>query len=242
MITSSSELKTNGLIALLFSRLFLFAFFQSVIALLFNSWIESEKYWLLTATLTNIVTIILLTILFKRDGIKYLSIFRFCKSERKKDILIFLGLALLSIPLALAPSFILSKLLWGNITYYHQVLFQPIPVYLIYLLLVAFPVTIGFAELATYFGYVLPRLKARMKSKWLALLLPVFFLSIQHCTLPLIFEVKFILFRGLMYLPFAVMLGIAINKRPTLLPYMAVLHGLLDAMTVMMMLQKTNDI
>jgi membrane protease YdiL (CAAX protease family) len=100
--------------------------------------------------------------------------------------------------------------------------------------MLAFPVTMGFAELATYFGYIMPRLRQRVKPGWLALFLPIFFLSIQHCTMPLIFQEKFIVLRGLMYLPFAAMLGTALNKRPTLLPYLAVLHGLLDAMTVMM--------
>jgi membrane protease YdiL (CAAX protease family) len=232
--------KASGLIALLFSRLLLFAFFQGVIALLLQSWKVSEAYWLHTATLTNIVSIILLVVLFKREGVRYLSIFRINQRERRKDILVFLGLVLLSIPLVLAPSLLLSQLLWGDSTYYHQLLFRPIPVYHVYLLMVAFPVTIALAELAIYFGYILPRLKQQMKTGWLAVLLPVLFLSAQHCTMPLIFDAKFILLRGLMYLPFAAMLGIALNKRPTLLPYLAVLHGLLDAMTVMMMLVEGN--
>jgi hypothetical protein len=226
---------------LLFSRLLLFGFFQTLIAFALHSWTASTKYWLLTATLGNIASIVLLIILCRREGIKYLSIFRFSKRERKKDLLLFLALALLSMPLVLFPGPALSKMLWGHTDYDQQLLFQPIPVYLIYFLLFAFPVTIAFAELATYFGYILPRLKIRMKSKWLVVLLPVFFLSIQHCTLPLVFEAKFILLRALMFLPFAIMLGIAINKRPTLLPYFAVLHGLLDAMTVMMLLVEPNN-
>ena len=53
---------------ILVSRLAFFMVFQALIALLVNSWETSEKYWLLTATLTNIVSIALLFILFKRDG------------------------------------------------------------------------------------------------------------------------------------------------------------------------------
>lgn len=241
MINNNSiEINRKSLIAMLCSRLFLFAFFQSLIALLFNSWMESEKYWLLTATLTNIVSIALLTKLFKREGIRYFSIFRFSKNQWKKDLMLFIGLALISIPLVLVPSLILSKWFWGNTIYYQQVLFQPIPLYMIYFLLVAFPVTIGFAELATYFGYIMPRLKKNLQSKWLALSLPVFFLSIQHCTLPLVFEAKFILFRGVTFLPLALTLGIALYKRPSLLPYLAVLHGLLDAMAAATPLLQTE--
>ncbi len=61
-------------------------------------------------------------------------------------------------------------------------------------LLIAFPLSIGLAELPTYFGYVMPQLKAGVKHKWLALLLPTLFLSVQHCTLPLVFDIKFIFF------------------------------------------------
>lgn len=53
---------------ILVSRLALFMVFQALIALLANSWENSEKYWLLTATLTNIISIALLFMLFKRDG------------------------------------------------------------------------------------------------------------------------------------------------------------------------------
>jgi len=226
-----SKIKSRTFL-LLFSRLFLFAFFQLLIAFLLHSWIESEKYWMLTATFTNIVSIVLLIRLFKKEGLKYLSIFNFSKNQWKKDFLIFVGITLISIPLVTIPSFVLSTLFWGNSTYYHQILFQPIPVYLIYFLLITFPVTIGFAELATYFVYIMPRLRKQIQSKWVVVLLPVLSLSIQHCTLPLVFDPKFILFRGLMYLPFALMLGIAIYKRPTLFPYLAILHGLLDFLAV----------
>lgn len=227
----------KGLMAMLCSRLLLFAFFQGLIALWSNSWLESGKYWMLAATLTNIVSIVLLARLFKQEGMGYFTLFRFSKSQWKKDITLFLGIALLSIPLVLVPSLMLSNWLWGNTTYYHQVLFQSMPLYMVYFLLVAFPVTIAFAELPTYFGYIMPRLKKSLTPKWLALSLPVFFLAIQHCTLPLVFEAKFIFFRGLMYMPLALMLGIALHKRPSLLPYLAILHGLLDAMAATLLLQ-----
>ena len=45
---------------LLVSRLILFFLFQALIATIFHSWETSEKYWLLTATLTNIVSMALL--------------------------------------------------------------------------------------------------------------------------------------------------------------------------------------
>lgn len=226
--------------AILFSRSLLFAFFQGLLALLFSSWTESEKYWMLSATLTNLVSIIILIILLRKEEKKLLSVFQFNGLQWKKDLLLFFGLAIITIPFVMLPSYYLNLFFYGNSDHYSDIMFQPISKSLIFLLLFVFPVSIGFAELTTYFGYIMPRLKSCLKSKTLAVLIPAFFLSIQHCTLPLVFEQDFILFRGLVFLPFSIIIGTAIHKRPSLLVYFAIFHGLLDAMTVVMLLNKID--
>lgn len=228
------------LIALLFSRMLLFAVFQAAIAVICNSWLESEKYWMLVATLGNLVSIYLLAILFKSEGKNYLTIFRIDKLTWKKDLTLFIVLFLLLIPLALAPNYFLSSWFWGDPIIPFKLLFQPIPDFVTYFLLAAFPLSIALAELATYFGYIMPRLEKEVKRKWLAILLPVIFLSVQHCCLPLVFDYKFILYRGLMYFPFALLIGISLWKRPRLLPYFAILHGLMDMQAVVMLIIETN--
>jgi hypothetical protein len=210
--------------------------FQALIALLVNSWKTSEKYWLLTATLTNIVSITLLIILFKREGNKYFNIFSFNRASIKKDIFIFLGLALLSIPIVFVPGYFLSIMIWGNPTVPTEMMFGPIEKWLVYILLIAFPVTIAFAELATYFVYIMSKLKKQLKVKWLAVLLPIVFLSIQHCTLPFIPDLNFIIYRALVFLPFAILIGVSIYYRPSLFIYFAILHGILDFGTALMFL------
>jgi hypothetical protein len=226
----------NTLIALLFSRLLLFALFQALLALALKSWNDSEKYWMLVATLGNVVSILWLYFLFKQEGGKYLPLFHFDTARWKKDLPLFLGLTVLLAILALVPNFALSMWLWGDPSDSYALLFRPVPNALSYVLLVAFPVTIALAELPTYFGYIMPRLKEKLGRKWLAIALPVFFLSIQHCCLPLIFDARFILYRGLMYLPFACLIGIVLWKRPRLLPYFVVLHGLMDMQAVIMLI------
>jgi hypothetical protein len=226
--------------ALLSSRTILFAAFQGLIALAFLSWSEAEKYWILTVTLTNIVSIVVLKVLLQREGIKFLSLFAFDTKRLKKDLLIFLGLAVITIPMVLLPNYFLNNLFYGSSNQYAEIMFQPIPQILIYFLLLAFPITIAFAELATYFGYAMQRLKASLKSKVLVVLIPALFLSFQHCTLPLVFQLDFILYRGLVFLPFALVIGLSLYKRPSLLPYFAIFHGFLDAMTVVMLLNQNS--
>ena len=228
--------KAAVLWSLLGSRLILFLLFQAALALLFNSWDSSQKYWLLTATLTNVLSIIFLYSLMKRQGSSFCKLFRFNHITFRKDLLIFIGLVLLMGPIAFFPNNYLSIWIWGNVEIPFKMMFQPIESWLLYALLLAFPVTISLAELATYFGYIMPELENQHKSKWITVLLPVFFLSIQHCTLPLIPDPKFILYRGLVFLPFALMLGISIKFRPTLFPYFAILHGVMDFGTALMFL------
>lgn len=226
------------MLAMLASRMILFLFFQALIALLASSWNTSEKQWILTATLTNIVSITLLYFLFRREGKNYFNIFKFSRSEFKKDILVFIGLALISGPVVFVPGYFISKLIWGDPTVPTEMMFGPIEPWLVYTLLIAFPVTIAFAELATYFGYIMPRLRKQLKAKWPAVLLPVIFLSIQHCTLPFIPDLNFIVYRALVFLPFAFLIGVSIYYRPSLFPYFVILHGLMDFGTAYMLLME----
>jgi hypothetical protein len=224
------------LTVLLFSRLFLFLFFQIFIALFLSSWGESVKYWTLSATLTNAISIILLYFLLRQENITFFSVFKFQKAQWKIDLIWFLMLLIVSIPLAIVPSFAISKMLWGNTQYYHQILFQPLNRQLIYFLLLTYPLSTGLAELTTYFGYIMPRLKAYIKLNWLIIALPVIAFSVQHCTLPLVFETKFIFFRGIMYLLFSLVYGIVLHKRTSLLPWLAILQVLISILPTLMLL------
>ena len=224
--------------ALLVSRMGLFLLFQALIAFVLHSWTRSEGYWLLAATLTNFVSIALLFSLFRREGKSYLSLFRFDRQTFRKDIRIFIVLTLLTGPVVFGPNYLLSKWLWIDPAIPYEMMFRPVERWLAIVLLFAFPVTIALAELATYFGYIMPRLVDRVEPEWLAVALPVLFLSLQHMTLPFIPDLKFILYRGVVFLPFAALIGMALYKRPALFPWFAILHGLMDMGTAVMFLAR----
>jgi hypothetical protein len=76
----------------------------------------------------------------------------------------------------------------------------------------------------------------KVRPRWMSVALPVLFLSLQHMTLPFIPDLRFILYRGLVFLPFAALIGIALYRRPSLFPYFAILHGLMDMGTAFMFL------
>ncbi len=161
------------------------------------------------------------------EGLRYRDLFRFQRETVKTDLLWVLGLLILSIPAATLPNYFAAQWLFGDLQAVVPLFFRALPLWVILPTLVLFPLTIALAEIPTYFGYVMPRLEKQVGT-WLAVLLAALALAAQHVTLPLVFDVRFILWRLLMFIPFALLLAIALRWRPRLMPYMVIVHGLLD--------------
>lgn len=222
------------------ARLLLFAFWQLGFALLaqvmgsIDPWLASAAWWPLTAVLANIVCIWLLMILFRQEGSSYRDLFRIRRDTLKQDLLVLLGATLLFGPVAFLPNILLGNWLFGTQQAALDLFIQPLPAWTLIAAVALFPITMALAELPTYFGYAMPRIEAQTGSRWLAVLVPALFLALQHCTLPLIIDGRFLAWRLLMYLPFALLVGVLLRWRPQLLPYFVIVHGLMDLATVLM--------
>lgn len=226
---------------MLVSRSALFLLFQLLIALVLslagtsNAWNESARYWTFLAFLTNFVSLYLLIRVYKAEGKRFWDILRFSRETWKKDLLWFIGLSIIGMPIAAAPREPLAALMFGDPMIATNLLFQPLPTWA-FVLSFLFPLTIWFAELPTYFGYVMPRLEAQLKNGWAAWFIASFFLAAQHMFLPLILNGGYMFWRFGMFLPFALFTGLVLKFRPALLPYFVIVHTLLDVSTVLVYL------
>ena len=228
---------------MLISRSALFLFFQLLIALVLATagtsaaWNESARWWTFIAFLANFVSIYLLVRVFNAEGKRYFEEIRFSRTTLKNDLIWFFLSSLLGLPIAAAPMNILGAAIFGDPMIPTYMMFRPLPVWA-FVLSFLFPLTIAFAELPTYFGYVMPRLADQLKNGWLAWLIASLALAAQHMFLPLILDGRFMLWRLGMYLPFALFAGLMIKIRPTLLPYYMIVHALIDisAVTVYLMI------
>ena len=222
---------------LLLSRSALFLLFQALIALVLaltgttSAWDESARWWTFVAIFTNIVSIYVLVRLLNAEGKRYFEVFRFSRATRKTDLLWFILASLIGIPIMAIVKDPLAVAIFGDAMIPTNMLFLPLPTWA-FVLSFVFPVTIAFAELPTYFGYVMPRLEAQLKNGWLAWLIASFFLAAQHMFLPLILDGGFMLWRLGMFLPFALFIGFVVKLRPALLPYFMIVHALMDVATV----------
>ncbi len=221
---------------MLVSRSLLFLFFQALVALVLSlvgasdAWDESARWWLFTVSAANLAGIVLLVRLFKAEGKRYLDLLRFSKATLGKDLLWLLGVSLVGAPVMAAPMNNLAELIFGDAMAPIDMMFRPLPGWALALGILC-PLTIGFVELPTYFGYVMPRLAGQLKNGWVAWLIAGFALALQHSFLPFLPDGRFFLWRFGMFLPFALFAGLVLKLRPGLLPYFAILHALLDLAT-----------
>lgn len=226
---------------MLISRSVLFILSQGLIALILmmagtpSAWNEASRWWTFAVILTNVCSIYLLNRVFAAEGKRFLDILKFSRATWKADLLWFIGLSLLGMPLAALPREPLSIAIFGDVATSTELMFRPIPMWAI---IVSFllPLTVAFSELPTYFGYVMPRLAAQMKNSWVAWILASFFLAAQHMFFPFLFNGRFMLWRLAMFIPFAFFTGLVLKFRPTLLPYFMIVHGLLDVSLVLVFL------
>ena len=226
---------------MLISRSTLFILFQALIALFFvatgnaSAWDESARWWTFMAFLANFVSIYLLVRLFNAEGKRFFDILKFSRTTWKADLLWFIGASIIGLPLVAAPREPLAVAIFGDAVTATNMLFRPLPTWA-FVLSFLFPLTIAFAELPTYFVYVMPRLEAQLRNGWAAWFVASFFLAAQHMFLPLILDGGFLLWRLGMFIPFAFLTGLIVKFRPTLLLYFMVIHALLDISTVLVYL------
>ena len=222
---------------MLISRSALFLLFQLLIAFILaaagapSAWDESSRWWAFLPIFANIVSVYLLVRLFRTEGKRYLDVIKFSGATLKKDLLWFFGSSIIGLPIVAAPMNIVSDLIFRDRMTPISMMFRPLPAWALVVSLL-FPLTIAFAELPTYFAYAMPRLAAQLRNGWLAWLIAAFFLGAQHMFLPLILDGRFMLWRLLMYMPFALYAGLMLKLRPSLLPYFMIVHALVDVSAV----------
>ncbi len=225
-------------LGMLFIRLLGFAAVQAVIALILAAggskaaWAESAAWWPVGVIVVNLVNIALLVRLFRQEGDSYKRLLTFPKKTLGRDLLTALAFTVLSGPISLLPITLFGNMIFGDAAVASGMMFKPLPVWAAWLSLIAFPVTIALAELPNYFGYVMPRLERLTGKMPLAVLVSGLVLAAQHMTMPLIFDLRFMLWRLLAFLAFAIAMAVLLRWRPRLFPFMLIVHGLSDLATI----------
>lgn len=227
---------------MLIIRAMLFLSFQVLIALAFlllgspNAWNASAAWWPFAIILTDLVCLMLLIRLYQIEGMRFWDIFRIKRQFVKQDFLFLLGFLIVAAPLGYLPNLLSARWLFGDPQIALNLLVYPLPVWAAVTSFVFFPILQGMVEIPTYMLYAMPRLEVQGMRAWLAVLLASFFLSAQHIFAPFLPNGRFIIYRLVMFLPFAILIALVMRARPRLMPYIAVIHMLMDMSVSVMFL------
>jgi hypothetical protein len=223
-------------------RSVLFLVFQTSIGLIFlknhqsSLWDDSAAWWPFTIILTNITCLVLLIHFSRQEGKRYWNVFKIDRQYIKKDLLFMLGFLVALGPVGFLPNILSARWLFGDQQIALDLLVRPLPVWAAMLSFLLFPLLQGIVEIPTYTLYVLPRLEKQGVKPWLAVTLTGFFLSTQHVFAPFIPDLSFITYRLVMFLPFAFLIVIVMRWRPRLMPYIGIVHVLMNISIAVMFL------
>jgi len=215
-------------------RSLLFFAFQTMIGLiffndkLFSLWEGSAAWWPIIIILTDLINLVLLIIFYRQEGKRYWDVFRIDRQHLKNDLLLMLGFLVVLGPVGFLPNILSARWLFGDPQIALDLLVRPLPVWAAILSFFAFPLLQGMVEIPTYMLFVMPRLEKQGVRPWAAVALAGFFLSTQHVFIPFIPDLRFITYRFVMFLPFAVLIAIVMRWRPRLMPYFGVVHALMN--------------
>jgi len=153
-------------------------------------------------------------------------------------LLFILGFLVIAAPLGYLPNILSARWLFGDSQIALDMLVRPLPSWAAIASFALFPILQGLIEIPTYMLYTMPRLESQGLRPWLTVMLASFFPSAQHMFAPFLPDGRFITYRLVMFLPFAILIALVMRTRPRLMPYIAVIHALMDLSVAIMFLMK----
>jgi membrane protease YdiL (CAAX protease family) len=205
-------------------------FFTAWLFLLFRISVAYEYarvWWPLMLIIVNIIVLALLFISVKREGLTLASLIRFEKSKFRKDVISSLWIIPTSIVLAVVGTFIFGLAIYQTKIPSDMTSLSILPTWALIISLIVHPLVNAFVEEMTYNGYVFPRFQGFLHSSWLTVILVTFFFSLQHIAIPLIFDIKFMLWRFLSFVPL-LLFWVLIYKKMCRLTSLIIVHWFMD--------------
>lgn len=198
---STSSLSWWPVILFLPSRL-LFAFVaQGLVAGLFanrgssDAWREAAAWWPVYSTITDLLTLLGLVLLTRREGMKLLDLFGVRGAAALKQFVWTPAYLLAVAPMAALASGI-TRIFYGT-DLPPMITIVDLPPAGIWYSLVVWPVIWVIAEELLYLGFLLPRIEALSGKTWLAALIVVFFWGLQHLAIPYLADGTYLVSRVL---------------------------------------------
>lgn len=159
---------------------------------------EITHWWTTLASVINIMTIIVLWIICRNDNMTYCEMIHYRKG--KKGICKGFLFVVIMLLMGMGGMYFAGWLCYGAFPYLAPMMIAPVSPCLAILHIFILPLTTTIAEDGVYLGYGVNS----FSSKWTAVLIPAFFYALQHSFIPTIFDMQFITYRFLSFLPLTI--------------------------------------
>lgn len=185
---------------------------------------DITHWWTILASIINIITIIVLWIICRRENTTYREMIRY---EKKKGTIfngfLFIVTMLLT---GIGGMYLAGALCYGEFPYLAPMMIAPISPYLAILNVFILPITTTIAEDGLYLGYGVNS----FSSKWTAIFIPAFFYALQHSFIPTIIDMQFITYRFLSFFPLTIWICFQYYKGSSI-SYIMAGHWILNVAT-----------
>mgnify|MGYP004697857999 CR=1 FL=1 len=183
-----------------------------------------SNIWSIVASVVNIITIVMLVLITKKNG-GFAKLINYEKGKTKPKQIV--GMIFLVILIGMGGMYLAGFICYGVIPYAAPMMIAPIPLWLAIINVFVLPVSTAFAEEGIYLGCGVNQIK----NKYVAILVPAFFFALQHSFIPTLFDIRYIIYRFLSFLSLTIILCWYYHKHRNPLPIM-VGHAVIDVATV----------
>ena len=169
---------------------------------------EVSIYWTLIVIICNLITIGILLGLCKKEKISYLELIGFKKSKIKTILLIGVCIAIIDA----AGAYLFEMIFKDVAARSTEVLMHSIPIWLCVIDIVLLPITSTIAEEGLYLGVGI--------NKADSIYLAILFYALQHCFFPIIMDVRYFIYRFIVFMPSIVFMCIYYKRKKEITPIM----------------------
>jgi membrane protease YdiL (CAAX protease family) len=194
---------------------------------------EISNWWSVVASVVNVITILLLVFVARKQGSNYWKLINYEKGKTTVKQVVVMSVVILIV--GMLGMYLAGYVCYGVIPYAAPMMIAPIPLWLAIANVFVLPVTTAFAEDGLYLGCGVNQIK----NKFLAIVVPALFFALQHSFIPVLFDAKYIVYRFLSFLPLTLILCWVYYKKRNPVPIM-VGHAIIDVATVMQILATSS--
>lgn len=194
---------------------------------------EISNWWSVVASIVNVVTILLLVLLARKQGCSYWKLINYEKGKTTAKQVFVMSVVILIV--GVLGMYLAGYVCYGVIPYAAPMMIAPIPLWVAIANVFVLPVTTAFAEDGLYLGCGVNQIK----NKFLAIVVPALFFALQHSFIPVLFDARYIVYRFLSFLPLTFILCWVYYKKRNPVPIM-VGHTIIDVATVMQILATSS--